>query len=248
MVTASAPSCCRRVSPSMNGAFPLSLTQMSVPQKRTPCAALLASARPWPCVWSIHGPQRNDRSTDTHNRYRRPRTPFHCTTTRRTGRPAVDVEIVVPVYNEQDDLGPSVRRLHAYLQTSFPFSATITIADNASTDGTWDCACELARELPAFNAVHLDAKGRGRALHQVWAASSARVVAYMDAYALSTAGTPETGSIPSAGPSSGDAGGFNGSAPEPMDRAFPRRPLKRRAFARTTMFLPRSQQRWLRYP
>jgi putative flippase GtrA len=93
---------------------------------------------------------------------------------------AVDVEIVVPVFNEQHDLGPSVRRLHAFLAAEFPFSATITIADNASTDDTWACASQLARELPAVRAVHLDAKGRGRALHEVWAVSQARVVAYMD--------------------------------------------------------------------
>ncbi len=94
--------------------------------------------------------------------------------------PVVDVEIVVPVFNEQDDLGPSVRRLHAFLDQSFPFSSTITIADNASTDGTWARALQLAADLPRVRAVHLDAKGRGRALHHVWAASEARVVAYMD--------------------------------------------------------------------
>jgi putative flippase GtrA len=92
----------------------------------------------------------------------------------------IDVEIVVPVYNEQDDLGPSVRRLHTFLEDEFPFSASITIADNASTDGTWACAQQLAAELRGVRAVHLDAKGRGRALHQVWEASTARVVAYMD--------------------------------------------------------------------
>jgi len=92
----------------------------------------------------------------------------------------VDIEIVVPVFNEQDDLEPSVRRLHAFLQADFPFTATITIADNASTDGTWAAAVALACELPGVTAVHLDAKGRGRALQQAWTASTARVVAYMD--------------------------------------------------------------------
>ena len=48
----------------------------------------------------------------------------------------VDVEIVVPVFNEEADLGPSVLRLHTFLQDSFPFRTLITIADNASTDGT----------------------------------------------------------------------------------------------------------------
>jgi putative flippase GtrA/glycosyltransferase involved in cell wall biosynthesis len=93
---------------------------------------------------------------------------------------AVDVEVVVPVYNEQDDLGPSVRRLHGYLTNRFPFSALITIADNASTDATWQIAQDLVRELPGVRAVHLDAKGRGRALRTVWQQSSANVVSYMD--------------------------------------------------------------------
>ena len=92
----------------------------------------------------------------------------------------LDVEIVVPVYNEQDDLGPSVRRLHAFLRDRFPFTALITIADNASTDATWNRARELAEQLDGVRAVHLDAKGRGRALQHVWASSDARVVAYMD--------------------------------------------------------------------
>src|SRR5664279_2463660 len=91
-----------------------------------------------------------------------------------------DVEIVVPVFNEENDLGPSVRRLAAHLDGDFPFSAIITIADNASTDGTWLRATELASELGCVRALHLDSKGRGRALQHVWTISAARVVAYMD--------------------------------------------------------------------
>jgi putative flippase GtrA len=92
----------------------------------------------------------------------------------------VDVEIVVPVFNEETDLAPGVRRLDRYLDERFPFRTVITIADNASTDGTWQVATGLADELDRVRAVHLDAKGRGRALQQVWSGSSARVVAYMD--------------------------------------------------------------------
>ncbi|MEV6479925.1 dolichyl-phosphate beta-glucosyltransferase [Streptomyces sp. NPDC051576] len=90
------------------------------------------------------------------------------------------VEVVVPVYNEAHVLADSVGRLHAYLETSFPFPFTITVADNASTDGTWQEALDLTRRLPHVHAVHLDAKGRGRALKQVWSDSEADVVAYMD--------------------------------------------------------------------
>ena len=91
-----------------------------------------------------------------------------------------DVEIVVPVYNEEVALEASVRRLHAYLSGHFRLSWLVTVADNASTDRTWGIACRLAAELPGVRAVHMDRKGRGLALRAVWSASCAPVVAYMD--------------------------------------------------------------------
>ena len=95
-----------------------------------------------------------------------------------TSAPVVDV--VVPVYNEERDLGPNIRRLHDYLAASFPFPTVITIADNASRDGTLALAQRLASELPGVRVMHLDAKGRGRALRSAWSASDAEIVAYMD--------------------------------------------------------------------
>ncbi|HEV3265512.1 MAG TPA: bifunctional glycosyltransferase family 2/GtrA family protein [Acidimicrobiales bacterium] len=95
-------------------------------------------------------------------------------------RSPVAVEIVVPVYNEEQALEPSIRRLRAYLDTSFPFQAVVTIADNASSDATWERATALAAELEGVRAVHLAEKGRGRALRAVWSTSAAEVVAYMD--------------------------------------------------------------------
>jgi len=94
-----------------------------------------------------------------------------------TGR---DIEIVIPVYNEEQDLEPNIVRLHAYLSAYMPFSYQITIADNASTDSTWRVARSLADRLPSVRAVRLSQKGRGRALHAVWRGSDARVVTYMD--------------------------------------------------------------------
>src|ERR1700722_5330487 len=93
---------------------------------------------------------------------------------------ALQVDIVVPVRNEERDLAPSVRRLAAYLRDSFPFTARITIADNGSTDGTWAIATGLAREGPGGRAVHMDLPGRGRALREIWSQSEAEVLAYMD--------------------------------------------------------------------
>jgi putative flippase GtrA len=90
------------------------------------------------------------------------------------------VEVVVPVHNEERDLERCVRQLHTYLCSSFPFDYRVTIADNASTDATWPLALRLAGELEHMRAVRLERKGRGRALREVWDASPAAVLAYMD--------------------------------------------------------------------
>jgi putative flippase GtrA len=104
----------------------------------------------------------------------------HATSTVTDPAQAPAIEIVIPVHNEEHDLEPSVRRLHGYLTSHFPLSFRITIADNASTDGTWTIACALEHELPDVHATYLSEKGRGRALHAVWLASQATVVCYMD--------------------------------------------------------------------
>ena len=100
--------------------------------------------------------------------------------TPRTSPSDVMVDVVVPVYDEEADLRPSVERLHAFLSAELPYGFRVTIADNASTDTTWVQAQALAAELDHVRAVHLDAKGRGRALKAVWSASDAPVLAYMD--------------------------------------------------------------------
>ena len=97
---------------------------------------------------------------------------------RAAGVPVLDV--VIPVYNEQAALADSVYRLHRHLRDDFPFPARITIADNASVDDTPRIAHELAAELTDVRVVRLEQKGRGRALHAVWATSDAPVLAYMD--------------------------------------------------------------------
>jgi len=71
------------------------------------------------------------------------------------------VEIVIPVRNEERDLGPSVRRLHAFLRDRFPFTARITIADNGSNDGTWAVASALEAEFGSVRAVRIEQPGRG---------------------------------------------------------------------------------------
>src|ERR1700753_2073864 len=93
---------------------------------------------------------------------------------------APQVDIVVPVKDEERDLAPSVRRLCAFLRDEFPFSPRITIADNGSTDRTWAVATALSREFPAVSAVHMEQPGRGRALRAILAGRGGAVLGYMD--------------------------------------------------------------------
>jgi putative flippase GtrA len=93
---------------------------------------------------------------------------------------AAVVDIVIPVYNEDAVLADSVTTLHRFLTDEFPFSWRITIADNASTDTTWQVASVLAATMDGVRAIHLDQKGRGRALRTAWTDNDAAIVAYMD--------------------------------------------------------------------
>ncbi|MEV3971540.1 bifunctional glycosyltransferase family 2/GtrA family protein [Streptomyces sp. NPDC050698] len=90
------------------------------------------------------------------------------------------LDVVVPVHNEENDLETCVRRLHAHLGETFPYTFRITIADNASTDRTPRIAARLAADLPGTRWIRLAEKGRGRALHTAWSRSDAPVLAYLD--------------------------------------------------------------------
>lgn len=90
------------------------------------------------------------------------------------------LDVVIPVHNEQAGLESCLRRLHAHLTSAFPYSFRITVAENASSDGTLDVARRIAAELPDVEVVALREPGRGRALRTAWLASDAAVLAYMD--------------------------------------------------------------------
>ena len=91
------------------------------------------------------------------------------------------MDVVVPVYNEEGDLETSVATLRQFMLDHVAHDWRIVVADNASTDRTLDIAKELAGLYPnQVTYVHLDQKGRGRALRRAWTESDADVVTYMD--------------------------------------------------------------------
>jgi glycosyltransferase involved in cell wall biosynthesis len=64
------------------------------------------------------------------------------------------VDIVVPVYNEQEVLEDSIRRLHAYCSANLEHDWRIVIADNASTDATLRLARGLVGERRRRARLH----------------------------------------------------------------------------------------------
>jgi glycosyltransferase involved in cell wall biosynthesis len=90
------------------------------------------------------------------------------------------VDIVIPVYNEERDLEHSIDTLRDFFRASFPYRWRIVIADNASVDRTLEIAKRLSSRFPEVTYLHLDQKGRGRALRRAWLESDADIVSYMD--------------------------------------------------------------------
>jgi glycosyltransferase involved in cell wall biosynthesis len=92
------------------------------------------------------------------------------------------VDLIIPVYNEERDLEKSVTTLRAFLlENGSRWHWKIVVADNASIDRTLAIAQDLTTRWPGqVGVVHLDQKGRGRALRRAWTESDADVVCYMD--------------------------------------------------------------------
>ena len=90
------------------------------------------------------------------------------------------IDVVVPVYNEEDALEESITKLSAYLEANCPYRWRIVIADNASVDRTPEIGRRLAAERANVDYLRLEQKGRGRALKAAWSQSSADVMSYMD--------------------------------------------------------------------
>jgi len=90
------------------------------------------------------------------------------------------VDLVIPVLNEAKALEQSVRTVREFLGRTFPYRWQVTVADNGSSDGTFEIAQRLAREFGDVHCFRLEQRGRGRALRHAWTRSDADIVAYTD--------------------------------------------------------------------
>jgi glycosyltransferase involved in cell wall biosynthesis len=90
------------------------------------------------------------------------------------------VDVVIPVLNEEKALPGCVDFLRQFLEDNLPHRFRIVIADNGSTDSTPDIAGALSQKYSDVSWIHLEMRGRGRALRRAWLESDADILSYMD--------------------------------------------------------------------
>lgn len=96
-------------------------------------------------------------------------------------RPAADLEIVVPAYNEERRIGPTLQRMRAFLREQ-AYRAAIVVVDNGSVDRTADAVAELqgGDEIP-IHLINCARRGKGAAVRRGILSSSADFVGFCDA-------------------------------------------------------------------
>ena len=93
---------------------------------------------------------------------------------------AIKIDVVLPVYNEEKLLRKSVIALSKFLKSNIKHKCNIIIADNGSNDKTLEIAKQLSKKIRNVTYIHLDKKGRGRALRTAWSKSNSDILSYMD--------------------------------------------------------------------
>lgn len=86
----------------------------------------------------------------------------------------MELSLVIPAHNEEKYVGECLRRVFAVAPGTFK---EIIVVDNASTDKT----AEIARAFPGVTVVAESRKGTNFARERGWRATSAPLVAFIDA-------------------------------------------------------------------
>lgn len=92
-----------------------------------------------------------------------------------------DISIIIPAHNEVNNITTAVNTSLNILRQIAPKSELI-IAEDGSTDGTYEVAARIAADNSDVCVLHWDQRqGRGRALKQAIKASRGDVICYIDA-------------------------------------------------------------------
>ena len=91
------------------------------------------------------------------------------------------INILFPVYNEEDRLERGIRTTKNYIETVLKdVPVTLTVVDNASADRTQEIAERLCEELPGVRYLRIEEKGVGAAFRAGVRENQAEIVGYMD--------------------------------------------------------------------
>lgn len=97
-------------------------------------------------------------------------------------KPNPSIDIVIPLYNEASIIAASVDTLIHFLHEShFPYEYKVILANNASTDKSFEICRNLAKKYPNVEAFDVGKKGKGFAIRSAWEKSGADILAFMDA-------------------------------------------------------------------
>jgi dolichyl-phosphate beta-glucosyltransferase len=96
-------------------------------------------------------------------------------------QPSVHLSIVIPVYNEEQRIGPSLDKILAYLSGK-TWSREIVLVDDGSRDGGIKLACDRLEGREQFRVISYGSnRGKGYALKQGMLASQGEYVLFTDA-------------------------------------------------------------------
>jgi glycosyltransferase involved in cell wall biosynthesis len=90
------------------------------------------------------------------------------------------LSIVIPAYNEERRLGPTLHRLHEYLSTQ-EYHWEIVVVSNGSTDDTAGLVRRCADEVPNLRLIDLPERGKGIASRSGALQSSGEIIFLCDA-------------------------------------------------------------------
>ncbi|MFD9244991.1 glycosyltransferase [Streptomyces sp. NPDC059556] len=104
----------------------------------------------------------------------------HAPLAHRLLRPRVELELLIPAYNEQRRLPSTVAATVEFL-AGRPWSSAVVVVDNNSADGTLDVLERFARSPVKVHAIGCSDQGKGAAVRRGIETSSARFIGFADA-------------------------------------------------------------------
>ncbi|MFI9741511.1 glycosyltransferase [Streptomyces sp. NPDC052494] len=99
---------------------------------------------------------------------------------RRLVRPPVELELLIPAFNEQRRLPSTVAATVDYLSEQ-SWSSAVVVVDNNSADGTLDVLARFADSPVPVHAIGCSDQGKGAAVRRGIETSSARFIGFADA-------------------------------------------------------------------